>query len=84
MRIATVVALGLFAVGALLSWATDGVIGGTDANTIGTILMIAGGAGLLALILVAASRNAAARRGVPEGEPIDEPDARLTARWPRR
>lgn len=83
MRIATVTALGLFAVGALLTWATDGVVGGADADTIGAILMIAGGAGLLALILVAASRNAAPR-GVPEGEPVDEPDDRLTARWPRR
>ena len=84
MRIATVIALGLFAVGALLTWATGEAIGGVDADTIGTISMIAGGAGLLALILVAASRNAAARRDVPEGEPIDEPDGRLTARWPRR
>jgi len=84
MRIATVIALGLFAVGALLTWATDGVVGGADAETIGAILMIAGGAGLLALILVAASRNAAVRRGIPEGESIDEPDDRLTARWPRR
>lgn len=84
MRIATVIALGLFAVGALLTWATDGVVGGADADTIGAILMIAGGAGLLALVLLSASRNAAARRGVPEGEPVDEPDDRLTARWPRR
>ena len=84
MRIATVIALGLFAVGALLTWATDGVVGGADADAIGTILMIAGGAGLLALSLVAASRNAAARRVVPKGEPIDEPDDPLGARWPRR
>lgn len=84
MRITTVMALGLFAVGAVLTWATGGVVGGADADAIGAILMIAGGAGLLALILVAASRSAAARRGVPEGEPIDEPDDRLTARWPRR
>lgn len=84
MRIATVIALGLFAVGALLTWATDRVVGGADAETTGVILMIAGGAGLLALILVAASRNAAARLGVLEAEPIDEPDDRLTAGWPRR
>jgi len=84
MRIATVIASGLFAVGALLTWATDGVVGGADANAIGAILMIAGGAGLLALVLVAVSSNAAARRGVPEGESIDEPDDRLTAGWPRR
>ena len=79
MRIATVTALGLFAVGALLTWATDGVIGGADADTIGAILMIAGGAGLLALILLSASRSAVARRGVPEGEPTAVPDDRLTA-----
>jgi hypothetical protein len=84
MRIATVIALGLFAVGALLTWGTDGVVGGADAVTIGAVLMIAGGAGLLALLIAAASRNAAARRGVPEGEPIDEPDDRLAARWSRR
>jgi hypothetical protein len=84
MRIGTVTALGLFAVGALLTWATDGVVGGADAETIGAILMIASGAGLLALILVATSRNAAAQRGAPEGEPVDEPDDRLTAMWPRR
>ena len=77
-------ALCLFAAGALLALARDGGIGGADADTIGAILMIAGGAGLLALILVAASSNAAARRGVPEGEPNDERDDRLTARWPRR
>ena len=82
MRIATVTALGLFAVGALLTWATDGVVGGADADTIGAILMIAGGAGLLALVILSASRNAAVLHGV--GEPIDEPDDRLTARWPRR
>jgi hypothetical protein len=84
MRIATVIALGLFSVGALLTWGTDGVVGGADAVTIGAVLMIAGGAGLLALILVAASRNAAVRRGAPEGEPVDEPDDRLAAGWPRR
>jgi hypothetical protein len=81
MRLAPVTALGLFAVGALLTWATDGVVGGAD--TIGVILMIAGGAGSLALVLLSASRDAAAWRGVP-CESIDEPDDRLTARWSRR
>lgn len=37
------------------------VVAGADTETIGATLMIADGAGLLALILVAASRNAAAR-----------------------
>jgi hypothetical protein len=84
MRFAAAIALGLFAVGALLTWATDWVVVGTDGDTIGVILMIAGGACLLALILLSASRTAAARSGGLEGEPIDEPDDRLRAGWPRR
>jgi hypothetical protein len=80
MRFAAAIALGLFAVGALLTWATDWVVAGTDGDTIGVILMIVGGAG----ILLSASRTAAARSGELEREPIDEPDDRLTAGWPRR
>ena len=84
MRFAIAIALALFAVGALLTWATDWSVVGADDETIGAILMVAGGAGLLALILVSAGRTAAARSRELEGEPVDEPDDRLTAGWPRR
>lgn len=84
MRLVAAIALGVFAVGALMTWATDWAIGGADGDTIGAILMIGAGVILLALILLSESRRPAGRSGAVESEAIDEPEDRLSAGWPRR
>lgn len=84
MRVVAAIALGLFAVGAALTWATDWVVAGAENEVVGAILMIVGGAGLLALVLFSASRSASPRDGALESHSMDEPDDRLTAGWPRR
>jgi hypothetical protein len=84
MRLVAAIALGVFAVGALMTWATDWAIGGVDGATIGAILMIGAGVVLLALILLSASRSQSGRSGALESEAIDEPEDRLSAGWPRR
>jgi hypothetical protein len=84
MRLVAAIALGVFAVGAVMTWATDWAIWGADGDTIGALLMIGAGLLLLALILLSSSRSAARRTGELESEAIDEPDDRLSAGWPRR
>jgi hypothetical protein len=84
MRVAAAIGLGLFAVGAALTWATDWNVVGADGDAVGAILMIAGGVGLLALIVFSVSRNASADGGLESSEPVDEPSDRFTAGWPRR
>ena len=84
MRLATVSALAVFAVGAALTWATDWSVAGADGQIIGAILMIAAGVGLIALIVVSARRPASGTGSGPENEPIDEPVDRLPAGGPRR
>jgi hypothetical protein len=51
------IALGIFAVGAVVTWATDWVAGGADGDTIGAILMISAGFVLIALILLSESKR---------------------------
>jgi hypothetical protein len=84
MRLVAAIALGVFAVGALMTWATDWAIGGADGDTIGAVLMIGAGVVLLALILLSSIRRPAGQSGALEGEAIDEPDDELSAGWPRR
>jgi cobalamin synthase len=84
MRLVAAIALGVFTLGALVTWATDWAIGGADGDTTGAILMICAGVVLLALILLSASRSATGRTEALENEAIDEPDDRLSAGWPRR
>jgi hypothetical protein len=67
-----------------MTWAADWTIGGADGDAIGAVLMIGAGVVLLALSLLSASRRAARLTGELESEAIDEPDDRLSARWPRR
>lgn len=81
MRLVAAIALGVFALGALVTWATDWVIGGADGDIIGAILMICAGVVLLALIFLSAGRSATGREGTLESE---EPDDQLSAGWPRR
>ena len=83
MRLVAAIALGVFAVGAVMTWATDWAVGGADDETIGAVLMIGAGVVLLALILLSASRRAAGRTGELEAEAINVPDDRLSAGWPR-
>jgi TRAP-type C4-dicarboxylate transport system permease small subunit len=84
MRLVAAIALGVFAVGAVMTWATDWAIGGADGDIVGAALMIGAGVVLLALILLSASRGATGRTGELESEAIEEPDDRLSAGWPRR
>ena len=85
MRVVAAIALAVFGIGAGLTWATDWVVVGADGDTIGAILMIAGGAGLFGVIVLSASRNPGMRGDGPESsEPVDEPDDHLTTGWPRR
>jgi hypothetical protein len=83
MRLVAAIALGVFAIGALMTWATDWAIAG-DGDTIGAILMIGAGVVLVALIFVSASRGPEGRSGALDSEAIDEPDERLSAGWPPR
>lgn len=84
MRLATVSALAVFAVGAALTWATDWSVVGADGDLIGPMLMIAAGVGLIALIVVSARSPASGTGGGVENEPLDEPVDRLSAGGPRR
>jgi len=60
----------LIAVGAILNFAVTATVAGIDIQTVGVILMICGGVGLvLGLILMAS----ASRRGVPPGGPGGPP-----------
>jgi hypothetical protein len=78
MRVAAAIGLGLFVVGAALTWAADWVL-------VGAILMVVGSSGLLALVLLSASRNASGRGDDLEGlEPVEEQNERLPAGWLRR
>ena len=78
MRVAAAIGLGLFVVGAALTWAADWVL-------VGAILMVVGSSGLLALVLLSASRNAAGRDGDLDSlEPAEEQNERRLAGWLRR
>jgi hypothetical protein len=78
MRVAAAIGLGLFVVGAALTWATDLVL-------TGAILMVAGGSGLFVLVLLSASRKGSGRGGDLESwEPVEDQTERQQARWPRR
>lgn len=84
MRLVAAIALGVFALGALITWATDWTIGGADGAVIGAILMIAAGVVLISLLLLSASRSGPGELGAHDGEAIDEPDDRMSAGWPQR
>lgn len=45
----------LIAIGAILTWGVDRTVSGVDINTIGVILMIVGGVGLLVSLLLSSS-----------------------------
>ncbi len=45
----------LIAAGAILTWGVNRTVGGIDIDTIGVILMIVGGIGLLATLLLSSS-----------------------------
>jgi hypothetical protein len=78
MRVAAATGLGLFVVGAALTWVAAWTV-------VGATLMIAGSAGLLSLILLSATRNASSQdEGLEALEPVEEPHDRFTAGWPRR
>jgi hypothetical protein len=84
MRLATISAFAVFAIGAALTWVTDWSVVGADGELIGPILMIAAGVGLIALIVVSARNPASGTGGGVENEPLDEPVDRLSAGGPRR
>ena len=84
MRFVAVIALGIFAIGAVITWATEWAIAGTDGDTVAAALMVGSGVVLLGLILVSASQSPGGRAGALETDAIDEPDDRLSAGWPRR
>jgi hypothetical protein len=79
MRLATISAFAVFAIGAALTWVTDWSVVGADGELIGPILMIAAGVGLIALIVVSARNPASGTGGGVENEPLDEPVDRLSA-----
>jgi predicted permease len=78
MRVAAAIGLGLFAVGAGLAWVAEWVV-------VGAIVMIASGTGLVALVILSASREAlAAIRELECAEAAAELDERLPVGWTRR
>jgi hypothetical protein len=61
----------LIAVGAILNFAVTATVAGIDIQTVGVILMIAGGVGLVLGLIFMAGAN---RRGTPPGgPPVDGP-----------
>jgi hypothetical protein len=56
------VSLFLIAVGAILAWAVDVTTSGVDINTVGLILMVVGGIGLLLSLLFWSSFSPYGRR----------------------
>jgi hypothetical protein len=56
----------LIAVGAILNFAVTATVAGVDIQTVGVILMICGGVGLVLGLIFMAS---ASRRGAPPGGP---------------
>jgi Domain of unknown function (DUF6458) len=69
------VSIFLIAVGAVLTWGVERTVSGIDVNTIGVILMVVGGVGLLASLLLSSSmpwrRGAAVERDRPAADPDD-------------
>jgi len=62
------VSLFLLAVGAILTFAVNATVNGVDVSTVGVILMIVGGLGLLlSLLLIATTRS---RRAVVVEQPV--------------
>jgi hypothetical protein len=57
MPLLAATALGLFAVGAVLTWGSNWTIASSHDDTIGALLMICSGVVLLALTLVSKSRS---------------------------
>ena len=64
----------LIAVGAILAFAVDVTVSGLDLDTVGVILMIAGGIGLLWSLLFL--NGGWGRRGPVVDEYVDDPAAR--------
>ena len=62
------VSLFLLAAGAILTFAVEASVAGIDLNTVGIILMVAGGLGLLLTLLVWGPRSRAARTTVVDDE----------------
>lgn len=60
----------LLAAGAILAFAVDAQVSGLDISTVGIILMIAGGIGLVMTLLVWSPRNRTARARVVDSEPL--------------
>lgn len=84
MRLVAVIALGVFAAGAVITGTTDWTIAGTEGDTVGALLMVVAGVVLLFLVLVPASRSPVGRTGALEADAIEESDDQLSAGWPRR
>jgi hypothetical protein len=56
------VSIFLLAVGAILTFAVEAEVGGIDLDTVGIILMVVGGLGLLVTLLIWGPRDRAATR----------------------
>ena len=64
----------LIAVGAILNFAVTATVAGIDIQTVGVILMIAGGVGLvLGLIFMASASRGGTPPGDPGGPPVGGP-----------
>lgn len=77
MRVAAAIGLGLFLVGAALTWVGDRVLAGA-------IVMVVANSGLLVLVVLSASRNASAGDGDVKGsEPAEEQNEHVQSGWLR-
>ncbi len=71
---AVVVGIVLLGLGAVLVWGVDRSVGGGEIATIGVILMVSGGVGILASFLISP-------RATPGGRAVREPAWDSTSSW---
>jgi hypothetical protein len=72
----------LLAVGAILTFAVNATVSGLDLSTIGVILMVVGGIGLVTSMIIFGGGNWGGRRTVVRDEYVDEvPVGRRTVEY---
>lgn len=68
------VSIFLIGVGAVLTWGVERTVSGIDVNTIGVILIVVGGVGLLASLLLSSSMPWRGGAAVERDRPVADPD----------
>ena len=78
------VSIFLIAIGAVLTWGVERTVSGMEVNTIGVILMVIGGVGLLVSVLLSSSMPGRGGAAVDQDRVVVDPDERPTVGGRRR